>query len=105
MAVYYKWVVETVREYADDGGNDIIDTCGQVSYAEAVKVASEPCEGADCHFEIVLVRDDDDRRSWAYMEDGKLQEYAEDAYGTNWGKIPKKYHVEVAKFSESQSCK
>lgn len=69
----------------------------QTSYADCLAfIAKNPPE-ENVRYEIVLVRDDDDRRSWAYMEDGKLPEYALDAYETEWGKIPKKYHAEVAR--------
>lgn len=99
MTVYYEWVVETVKEY-EDGDNDIIETQGNESYADAVQLAERIRSGLqdDCHVDIVLVRDDDDRRSWASLYDGKLSEFAEDANGGNWGKIPKKYHAEVARY-------
>lgn len=46
---------------------------------------------------IVLVRDDDKGRSWAYLEDGELPSHFEDAYGVKVAKVPGRFHEEVSK--------
>jgi hypothetical protein len=46
---------------------------------------------------LVLVRDDDHSRGWAYVENGKLPEYITDAYGRNIVKVPNKFHNELKK--------
>ena len=97
MAVFYEWGVETVTavDNEDHEENEVLDHdfCGSFAQAKAIADCAPP-EG--CRFDIVLVRDDDDRRSWAYLDDGKLPLYAEDANGSQWGEIPKKFHQEVA---------
>lgn len=98
MTVKYEWDVELLTAFESDAHeqDEVIDHNFCETYAEAKTLASKnPGEGFK--FEIVLVRDDDDRRSWAYLDNGKLPEFAEDAYGCNWGKIPKRFHSEVAK--------
>ena len=44
---------------------------------------------------IVLVCDDQDGRSWAYVKDGKLPEFFLDAYDIPVRKVPKKFHREL----------
>lgn len=95
MAVSYEWDVEFVTsdEYQDIEHHWFCD-----SYAQALKVSKENANFIPgCFTRIVLVRDDDDRRSWAYIDGDKLPEYAEDAYNVNWGKIPARFHSEVSR--------
>lgn len=96
MTVIYEWDVETVQTY-EDGNNDVIDHYHTETYADAVRWAAAAPLELGVTYEVVLVRDDDDRRSWAYVEDGKLPEWCRDAYECRWGKVPKRYHAEVAK--------
>jgi hypothetical protein len=98
MTVVYEWDRETVADGDSEDYEDgeIIDHCHAASYAEVLADSKEqPPEG--CRFEIVLVRDDDNGRSWAYVEDGKLPEFCKDAYDCNAGKVPKRFHDEVAR--------
>lgn len=92
MTVFYEWDCEhvTADEYEDIQEHQHTET-----YAEAVRFAAEPQEG--CFTRVVLVRDDDDRRAWAYVEDGKLPEFFEDANGVEYRRVPKRFHAEVAK--------
>lgn len=92
MNVDYEWDCETV---ADDG--DVIDHMHAFSYAE-VKAwsAANPCEPVTSHA-LVLVRDDDSGRAWAYLEDGRLPEFFSDAGGADVSKVPQRFHREVLK--------
>ena len=91
MTVYYEWDVETVTK---DEFEDIENHAHQKSYADCVAfAATEPPEGF--FYRIVLVRDDDDRRAWAYLKDGKLPEYFSDADGRDYRKAPKRFVLEV----------
>ena len=93
MSVSYEWDVELVETY-EDGDNDVHDHMHQASYADCLKQAAQPLE--DRHqWEIVLVCDDDNGRSWAYVKEGKLPEYFEDAYGGEPRKVPQRFHKEV----------
>jgi len=97
MTVNYEWDVETVTaaEGAGREEKEVLDHRFCTSYVQARKIADGTApEG--CRYEIVLVRDDDDRRSWAYLIDGVLPDYAEDANGDDYGKIPKRFRDEVA---------
>lgn len=101
MTVYYEWDVEEVQDYIDESGDEqteIIEHWFQMSYEDCIKHISRRPAPSGNRYDIVLVRDDDDGRSWAYMEGGKLPEYAENAFGEDCGKIPKKYHAEVARY-------
>lgn len=94
MTVSYEWDVETVETY-EDGNNDVHEHYHCESYAEAVRWKSQQPERPGISYEIVLVRDDDEGRSWAYVTDGILPEWAQDAYECRTGKIPKRYRDEV----------
>ena len=88
--VEYEWDVETVDEYGD------IEHEHCASYADCLRLMDEPApEG--CRYDVVLVRDDDYERSWAYMENNKLPEYFKDVYGRRVVKVPKRFVAEVAK--------
>jgi hypothetical protein len=93
MSVIYEWDVEEVSTLPEDQG-DIIEHWFQTSYAGCVKKSAEaPQAGAE--WKVVLVRDDDEGRSWAYMDDGKLPEHFTDANGADCAKVPQKFHAEV----------
>lgn len=90
MRVFYEWDVESV----DTETGDVTDHNHFDSYAEAVEFADgEPDDGEE--YKVVLVRDDDNGRSWAYVEDGKLPGHFEDAYCRNVAKVPQKFVREV----------
>lgn len=94
MTVYYEWDVEEVDEH-----DDIQDHYHSETYA-AAKAIHELPNIEDGHISrIVLIRDDDNTRTgcraWAYLEDGKLPEYFEDAHGVEIAKVPKRFHDEV----------
>jgi hypothetical protein len=96
MTTHYEWDVETVRHY-DDGENDVIDHHFCTSFAEAQAFAATTPEPNHTH-DIVLVRDDDNRRAWAYLnEDGTMPEWFEDADGRNYKRVPPKFIQEAAK--------
>lgn len=94
---FYEWDVETVaaRDSEDYAEDDVIDHHHTTSFAEAKRVAAQEPDDGTKHV-LVLVRDHDDR-SWAYLnDDGTLPEYFEDAYNQPRGKVPVRYHREVA---------
>ena len=99
MPVTYEWDRETLtvgesEEYED---NECLDHMHARSFAEAKASLSEaPPDG--CRFALVLVREDDEQRSWAYLEDdGTLPPFFMCAYGNEYRKVPKRFHDEVAR--------
>lgn len=92
MPVDYEWDVETVEIESED----IVDHEFCKDYADA-KATAATAPGPGHRHDIVLVRDDDNGRSWAYMEDGKLPSHFSDAYGNAVAKVPKRFTNEVAK--------
>lgn len=98
MTVNYEWDVEEVTaiESAEHEEDEVIDHQFCKSFAEVKAIlATTPRDGMK--FVPVLVRDDDDCRAWAYMEDGQLPGSFEDAYGNPVAKVPKKFIAEVAR--------
>jgi hypothetical protein len=87
MTVGYEWDVETHVTYNNTGDIDSMDVLDH-DYCESAKQAKTKAartpeahsDGVTSHY-IVLVRDDDDRRAWAYVVDGKLPDHFEDADG------------------------
>jgi hypothetical protein len=98
MAVAYEWDVELVEDVDEDEEKEILEHFHQTSFAECFDfVVKNPPASGTC-YQIVLVRDDDDRRAWAYLEDNKaLPEQFEDADGRDYAKVPKRFHDQVAK--------
>ena len=96
MAAHYEWDVETVTdsESAEHEENEVLDHWFVSSYAEAVALAAGESEPG-MRFDVVLVRHADECTAWAYVEDGKLPEYFEDAYGAEIAKVPTRFHSEV----------
>lgn len=99
MAVRYEWDVETqaVGDSETNEHGDVLDHdfCG--SYAEALRtLANDPAKPGERKV-IVLVRDDDVCKAWAYMEDGSLPDYFSDAYDNEDARVPKRFHDEVAR--------
>mgnify|MGYP001618257199 CR=1 FL=1 len=96
MTVHYEWDVELVRTYAD-GDNDVVDHNFFSTYLGCKWYVNKKKLDPSYSLEIVLVCDDDNGRSWAYMEDGKLPEYFQDAYQNDVCKVPVRFHNEVLK--------
>ena len=97
MAAHYEWDVET-QAVGDSGtaeNGDVLDHDFCSSYAEAVRnLANDPPQSGEYKV-IVLIRDDDICKAWAYMEDGKLPDFFADAYGNEDAKVPQRFHAEV----------
>lgn len=98
MTVYYEWDIEVVQdvETLDKESGEILEHMHQESYRQVLDFIhrNPPEEGT--RYDVVLVRDDDEGRSWSYMGlDGKLDEFFYDAYLKKTSKVPKRFHVEV----------
>ena len=92
MAVFYEWDVELV----DSESLDILDHYVQDSYQACLEQMEEaPDDG--CHWTVVLVRNADKGRSWAYIVDGKLPDVFKDSMGDEPAKVPDRFHKEVEK--------
>ena len=98
MAVTYEWDCETVAdgdsaEY-DDG--EILDHVHDSRLREVRAWADRyPCEPGR-RYALVLVRDDDEGRSWAYVTEGTLPDRFTDAYGADAATVPQRFHREAA---------
>lgn len=96
-SVSYEWDVETVTtiDTREHEAEEVLDHRHCQSFVEAHKEASELApEG--CRFDIVLVRDGPQGRSWAYLDgDGWLPLEFTDANDRMTGVVPGKYQVEV----------
>lgn len=100
MTVYYEWDCETVAAVNTDDSaeGDILDHAHGATLAEVLKWSKQNPPEFGTRHEIVLVRDDDDCRSWAYLDfDGNLPELFEDAAGTSLAKVPSRFHYEVSR--------
>ena len=98
MTVYYEWDCETVAAVDTDDAaeNDVLDHAHGATLAEVLRWSRQNPPDPGTRHDIVLVRDDDDGRSWAYMEDdGSLPEFFEDAYCRRVAKVPKRFHAET----------
>ena len=99
MTISYEWDCELHRELHTAGEPSELQM--PFSYTTDYRRVKEFIEATipdkDCEFVAVLVRTDDDNRAWAYVEDGKLPEFFLDAYNSEYRKVPKKFHDEVAK--------
>lgn len=96
MTIHYEWDVEEV-----DPHGDIQDHFHSGSFAQAKVVNDSPAIEEGYTSRIVLIRDDDNARTgcraWAYLKDGRLPEYFEDASGVEIARVPKRFHDEVSK--------
>lgn len=98
MNVSYEWDVETVAacDMAFHAIGDIIEHDFCHDYQEARDKASvTPPEGF--RYQVVLVRDNDQGRSWAYMEGDVLPSTFLDAYDKVTDSVPQRFHHEVRK--------
>lgn len=90
MKLIYEWDYETV----EDG--DVIDH----DHSDKLADFSEDRKTDT----LVLVRNEGSEedgltdREWAYVVDGKLPDYFQDARGVNGSKVPIKYHQELKKY-------
>jgi hypothetical protein len=98
MSVAYEWDVETVTvcDTADSEEGECLDHRHQASFEDAVVDAAMPAPDG-CRFSIVLVRDDDEGRAWAYLDGGGLPEFFTDANGVEVHRVPKRFVIEVAR--------
>lgn len=96
MDVQYEWDCETVADgdSADYEDGEVLDHSHAATYREAAEFAKTPEAGT--RYEIVLVRDDSEGRSWAYMDGGKLPEHFTDASGKVRAKVPQRFRREMA---------
>lgn len=97
MTVQYEWDCETVADGDSTNFEDgeVIDHAHGTSYREVVEWSNRhPAEPGFRH-EIVLVRDDDEGRSWAYVQGGRLPHYFTDAEGADCAKVPQRFVREV----------
>lgn len=98
LSLVYEWDVELVAavDTPDLEEGEVVEHLFQSSYRDCVKAAAGKApEGLK--YVSVLVRDDDDRRAWAYIEDGVLPEVFTDADGSDYKRVPKKFHDEVVR--------
>ena len=82
--INYEWDIETVDEHGD-----IID------HHHADKLKEYPKDYTKSGGDLVLVRDDNYGRSWAYVQRGFLPEYFTNAFGGNTAKVPMRFHKEL----------
>lgn len=99
MTVVYEWDVETVsvRDTEDHEADECVDHAHQTSYAECLKFIERNTAGDGYKFIIVIVRDDDEGRSWAYIDEDGLPEFFMDAMGDERRKVPARFHSEFSK--------
>jgi hypothetical protein len=92
MTVIYEWDCEEVTA---DEFEDVVDHWHDDAFAAVLAQSkTEPTEGSA--YRVVLVRDDDDGRSWAYLDDaGRLPEYFEDASFRKTARVPNRFVKEV----------
>ena len=98
MSVTYEWDCETVAAGDQDfEDGEVIDHAHGANFKDVKKWSkSNPCAQGFKHA-LVLVRDDDEGRSWAYLdENGMLPKYFTDAEGGDAAKVPQRFVREVA---------
>jgi hypothetical protein len=99
MPVYYEWDCEEVSDVEQEGyaKDDVIDHNHSRTYKEALELSkTTPPDGS--RWDIVLVRDDDHKRAWAYMSDGEngnLPAMFCDANGVEYKPVPQRFINEV----------
>jgi hypothetical protein len=95
MSVRYEWDVELVTavETAEHEAGEVIDHNHVESAAAALAFAAGGA-GEGFAYSIVLVRDDDNGRAWAYVEDGKLPTHFTDAHDNEVAVVPQRLRGE-----------
>lgn len=87
MAVRYEWDLEYEDEHGDVVDHDFYDSAVEVVQASRSVKLQADWFGLAPH--IVLVRTEDRGvRSWAYVKDGVLPEWFEDASGRRDAPVP-----------------
>lgn len=98
MTVRYEWDVElyATADSAAFDQYDVIDHNHCANVREIPYALSRPLGEGEGH-RVVLVRDDDDGRAWAFLgDDGTLPQFADDAYDVPQGKVPSRFHAQAA---------
>jgi hypothetical protein len=90
---HYEWCCETTTA----ARGEIIDYFYADKLIEVLEwMAANPPDARTRH-EVVLVRDDQRGRSWAYMSDDfKLPARFKDADDTEWSRVPTRFSSEAA---------
>lgn len=100
MTVYYEWDVEIVQsiDTEDKEAGEILEHCHQEKYQHILDFIRQNPPEYGTRYDVVLVRDDDEGRSWSYMgTDGKLDDFFYDAYLKKISKVPKRFHEEITR--------
>ena len=113
MTVWYEWDVEEVANIdmtadgQDFAADDIMEHWHQLSFKDCLEFIAKNKPPANVRYDIVLVRDDDDRRSWSYIdkETNTLPEMFIDATGDEYKKVPKKFFKEIEVALKKQGVK
>ena len=105
MSVSYEWDMEEVDEHGDVADHSFADTLASSGFDRSeLRPGRHEVEG----FDLVLVRDDDNDRVWAYCSliGGKL--VLQDCWNNgiqgagdmpNW-KVPQRFHKELARWQK-----
>jgi len=99
MSAVYEWACEIVTdgETAEHEDNEVLGYIFTDTYAEAVKHCKRTAEAGTRHL-VVLVQDDRDGRSWAYVEGSKISASFTDAYGHFVCAVPRRFVKEVENY-------
>lgn len=110
MTVYYEWDVEEIatENHVSVGGQeydagDVMEHFHQTSLKDCHQFIEYNSKLKDdlSRFQIVLVRDGERSRTWAYMEYGKLPEFFVGAWGEDRTRVPKRFHEEVKRIQNN----
>ena len=94
MGVIYEWDVETVSLSCED--EEILGHNHRDRLSEYGPDDFNPEDWGGDRCDLVLVRDGDDERLWAYVKDDKLPEFFHDAWQQPTGyAVPKRFHQEL----------
>lgn len=98
MTVVYEWDVETLvaTDTDEHEEGEVISHRHQTCYVDALREAAYSAPEGFL-FAIVLVRDDADGRSWAYVDEAGLPGRFTDANGVDGRRVPIRFAREVAK--------
>jgi len=101
--VYYEWDIEIVKDgdTEDKEDGEILDHNHCESFKQLIYDLENIVPEEGTRFEVVLVRDDDEGRSWAYVINGKLTQYFYDADTCIVANTPQRFHKEVEKFVDN----